>query len=1638
MATWLFIGSQPKSVSDITNSSATTPTLKTTTTSTTATQTNPNQKSKKKERWLVTRKTWRYMADAGKLLIPEALRKGRDLKAYSLEEMKELDDHYQRICDQLQEFVIWEGPLEDVRILLAKNRIISGAKLLAQQEEDEVIRLQLLREEEEDEIYKAIIPTSSANLTDPGSNNRPFVPLGPGAPLNNQPTFSPTNIPTGTHFHRTKGARRAGSATRRRSSGSKMVTSNASTYGSNNSSSGGHFAGSGHNTDGGGMGKAHKSKGGFFPSPYGTGMSGTDLPPFAPSQDHSSHGHHSNHSNNSSRSLASAGLGSSTGELNKTQDQQPAQKHPQDSKLRIMLPAGEKAPDGFTQVGKRFLPIGDGPTYTPPTSDSLLQLPSGLTLQELPPSYATDDDREWYLANYSNRRRDSSANDSGVLSPSSPDDLILEQRLADIYGETDMFLEEDFEHPQNESGIGSGADSVGRSSFRGERKPRMVNVAMQTEPLPEEYYRLVEEERRQKEEEERLAREAEEKAQRELDEEEANMMGDSVMRYLKMVRRNSKSNDHKKANRFRSMNYDPTLRNIKAKYLYKEDHIEGMKHCETQAGDPMVYLLKRIKTPVDPTPDAQRKLSHAMSDFSDSLGSPSRRLSLPVPEEPLLPGTDGEKDFFSHLYSGDLSSLESGNVPEDYYNYLESWYKSQRGIQPTVPAGMDSAISRSFSSRSKSGTAVIRSRGSKKVITARTRVSRPSSQHSQQSHQQQGSFGGRSRNQSVDSQSHPDDLQHTGIFIPVSALQNLRSSMPSLASSSIGGAGGSGGNSVSGGLGLAGTPSSTPSVSRSNSNLSKSSSFLASVISSKPFAGLGNMGLSGAGLGGVGTSASGSAKILSKKLWKPRSKSQSRPSITKSPSWTPQSNCRWHHVTNREVTLEPTNLLLLHDFERAALQRVALQKLNKSDLGTTIRIPKEPSDKGDSKQKKRGYLLTKRILRKEKDQKASTNPTNPNPAVFGVPLNQCVELAACRKRSTASDIPSTDELHVPTPTTSPPSGRSESRTSIGSLAGTGGLGIGPGNASDTRISSPIQSAGSCESLNNLDFRRSSLGRSQCSALDALSFASCFERLDQDENPGPFPNVPAIVLQCIRHLEIHGLRTVGIFRVSSSKKRVRQLREEFDNGGDIVFNEDIAVHDVATLLKEFFRDLPDAIIPKELHTGLLAIQKLSSAQEQTLALQRLIQLLPSVNRDTLFILLQFLGLVAENSEDRTAADGTIETGNKMDTSNLATLFAPNLLHTFSDEPSPSNVSGKTSFSPSAIIASIPAKQTPERMEYVTAVRLLIEKRDQIFELPAEELNDAYHSLLETLPEVHDALLKRRSALAGQEILEEDDEEYESPNDSRQEGSSIRFRQRSRREGSEGSEGGGSTSSWLRLRDRSEHSDGGGGAGGGAPSTTTESSRWSGLRTRQRDRSRSSVHEIRPPSAEGGALKFNVPPKRAGNFSPEKDGQLSPTFNPNEPPKRNAGSGRGIESVVYSPASSTRGTPSSEIFFGSGNTTPSLLASPPPHQSTFSTPTGSPPMSPPPLQHLGHSLGRTSGGEPIVLQPVPAAAKAKGSSSSLRPKSEVLEAPRLSDIESESATPRATPSREPKKYIRKRYTDSRHPTKELPDVRLEAPE
>lgn len=49
----------------------------------------------------------------------------------------------------------------------------------------------------------------------------------------------------------------------------------------------------------------------------------------------------------------------------------------------------------------------------------------------------------------------------------------------------------------------------------------------------------------------------------------------------------------------------------------------------------------------------------------------------------------------------------------------------------------------------------------------------------------------------------------------------------------------------------------------------------------------------------------------------------------------------------------------------------------------------------------------------------------------------------------------------------------------------------------------------------------------------------------------------------------------------------QLREEFDQGWEVQMEEENGVHDVAALLKEFFRDLPDPLLTRDLYTAFLS-------------------------------------------------------------------------------------------------------------------------------------------------------------------------------------------------------------------------------------------------------------------------------------------------------------------------------------------------------------------------------------------------------------------------------------------------------------------
>lgn len=64
----------------------------------------PSTAGEKKTRWLLTRKTWRYMADAGRKLIPDGVQN-------KPENIEKIEEHFQKLCQNERKFLIWKRKL---------------------------------------------------------------------------------------------------------------------------------------------------------------------------------------------------------------------------------------------------------------------------------------------------------------------------------------------------------------------------------------------------------------------------------------------------------------------------------------------------------------------------------------------------------------------------------------------------------------------------------------------------------------------------------------------------------------------------------------------------------------------------------------------------------------------------------------------------------------------------------------------------------------------------------------------------------------------------------------------------------------------------------------------------------------------------------------------------------------------------------------------------------------------------------------------------------------------------------------------------------------------------------------------------------------------------------------------------------------------------------------------------------------------------------------------------------------------------------------------------------------------------------------------------------------------------------------
>ncbi|XP_069469217.1 rho GTPase-activating protein 6-like isoform X2 [Ambystoma mexicanum] len=431
-----------------------------------------------------------------------------------------------------------------------------------------------------------------------------------------------------------------------------------------------------------------------------------------------------------------------------------------------------------------------------------------------------------------------------------------------------------------------------------------------------------------------------------------------------------------------------------------------------------------------------------------------------------------------------------------------------------------------------------------------------------------------------------------------------------------------------------------------------------------------------------------------------------------------EGNFIWATMFGQNVRLQPASLQGLSELERARLQEVAFYRLQGKNLNCDISIP-------------RGGPKRRKSLRRKLDSFSKEKKESP-PKAFGIALSQVIandrahkqkQEAVKESRRDCLEVEATVIRFLAQKQKKSPADRN---SLMGSSLEFSDEPLSP-TFLDNMARARRRGALSVDSITDLDDNHSRLLEAlQLSHPHELESRWVMERNKKLSLNPIYRQVPRIVERCCQHIETYGLQTVGIFRVGSSKKRVRQLRDEYDLGLDVHLDESQSVHDVAALLKEFLRDMPDPLLPRELYAAFIATAALCP-EDQLAVLQLLIYLLPPCNGDTLLRILEFLDKVAQHAQDSCGHDGEEVPGNKMTIGNLATIFGPNLLQREKVAEKDYNMHSLGIEDSAAII---------------TVIQRLIENYKTLFMVSPELQNEVLMRLLQTDPDIIDYLLRRK--------------------------------------------------------------------------------------------------------------------------------------------------------------------------------------------------------------------------------------------------------------------------------------------------------
>uniref|UniRef100_A0A3B4G588 StAR-related lipid transfer protein 13 n=1 Tax=Pundamilia nyererei TaxID=303518 RepID=A0A3B4G588_9CICH len=212
----------------------------------------------------------------------------------------------------------------------------------------------------------------------------------------------------------------------------------------------------------------------------------------------------------------------------------------------------------------------------------------------------------------------------------------------------------------------------------------------------------------------------------------------------------------------------------------------------------------------------------------------------------------------------------------------------------------------------------------------------------------------------------------------------------------------------------------------------------------------------------------------------------------------------------------------------------------------------------------------------------------------------------------------------------------------------------------------------------------------------------------------FP-LPLCLQQALSHLRTHCLDQVGLFRKSGVKSRIQALRQQCELSPDCVNYEDQSAYDVADMVKQFFRDLPEPLLTSKLGETFLHIYQYVPKEQRLQAVRAAILLMPDENREVLQTLLYFLRDVTSMVEE-----------NQMTPMNLAVCLGPSLFHLSilkSEALSPRSIQRKyTTGQPDQ-------KDLSENLAATQGLAHMITECQRLFQIPEEMVTQSHNSYME---------------------------------------------------------------------------------------------------------------------------------------------------------------------------------------------------------------------------------------------------------------------------------------------------------------------